>query len=192
MHEFGLRPYFTLDKEYELRVHPPPEIQVKAYLVLPLAQAPLRLSSNGVRHSFVVDSVLEGKMLGGLNEDQRQKFRTASAVLRLYAYDAIEDESKFYRALRPCGCSLLSEDEDLWSESEDGRGVETDRAIGEKDLNSQDDADGRDAKQEDNNMGVLSPRASSPSNQTMRKAKLEKAELRPQLMMLGTGDYLAS
>lgn len=142
-------------------------------------------------HSFVVDSILECKMLIGLCEDQRQEFLRASAVLRLHAYDAKEDESNYYRALRPCGCSIPSDDECSRSGSEDDRSVDLDCVIGKKDLNAQDGADEQDAKQEDNAVrtGVLSPRASSPSDQGILKAGLEK-ELQPQLMMLGSWDYL--
>lgn len=142
-------------------------------------------------HSFVVDSTLECKLLTGLHEDQRQKFLRASAVLRLHAYDAKEDESNYYGTLRPCGCSIPSDDECSRSGFKDDRSGEIDSVIGKKDLNAQDGAEEQDVKQEDDavHTGVLSPRASSPSDQLILKARLEK-ELRPQLMMLGSWDYL--
>ncbi|KAI4221215.1 MAG: hypothetical protein L6R36_007064 [Xanthoria steineri] len=176
--EFGMRPYFILEKDDD-------QIEVKAYLILPLTQAPLQTFSDNDEHSFIVESVLDRKMLTGLEKDQRRKFRRASAVLRLHAYNAKENESKYYHDLRPCYCDIPS------SHSEDDRSAEMDRAIGKKDLNSQIGAGGQDGKQKDNavHTGVLSTRASSPSYRTMRKAKLKRKALRPRLMMLGSGNY---
>ena len=142
-------------------------------------------------------------MLTGLKQNQRQKFRRASAVLRLHAYNAKEDESKYYDDLLPCGCSVYyddlrpcgysipTDDEYPRSDIENNGSDGMHRAMGKKDLNTQDGADGQDGKQEENavHKGVSSARASSPSYQTMRKAKLEMKPLRPRLKMLGCGNY---
>ncbi|KAL8787060.1 MAG: hypothetical protein Q9213_002402 [Squamulea squamosa] len=109
--EFGIRPYFMLNKLYDDSNYPY-EIDAKAYLILPLVQAPISSSFGEETTSFAVDSAVDFSLVTPLTATQRQKFQTAATVLKLHGYDAKEDESIYLDKPRSCGCRNLSECKD--------------------------------------------------------------------------------
>lgn len=83
--------YSTLDAPYEVTA------DAKAYLVLPLARAPVVFTSVDPTQldekvSFGVESLFDDSLLTGLTADQHKKFSAAARALSLLPYDADEDE----------------------------------------------------------------------------------------------------
>ncbi|KAL9627120.1 MAG: hypothetical protein Q9204_006796, partial [Flavoplaca sp. TL-2023a] len=188
--EFGVRPYFLLNKKYDESCMPA-HTDAKGYLIIPLTQGLLQSSSGEEVNSFTVDSILNPKMLTDLTEDQRRKITTAATVLNLHAYDASEDESWYQDDLEVCHCSNIDSDECAWDSDCDpfsGSGDEIlrqENVLRRRKIKQEGRAKEQKAKQDTSGASteVLLPSPNPP------KPKVEKKEVEPQLMMLGCGDF---
>ncbi|KAL8884161.1 MAG: hypothetical protein Q9215_007733 [Flavoplaca cf. flavocitrina] len=188
--EFGVRPYFLINKKYDESCMPY-YTDAKGYLIIPLNQGLLQSSSGEEVNSFTVDSILNPKMLTDLTEDQRRKITTAAMVLNLHAYDASEDESWYQDDLELCHCSNIDSDECAWDSDCDpvsGSGDEILRqesVLHRRKIKQERSAKEQKAKQDTSaaSTGVALPSPTPP------KPKPEKKDVEPQLMMLGCGDF---
>ncbi|KAL9011428.1 MAG: hypothetical protein Q9173_003728 [Seirophora scorigena] len=138
--EFSIRPYFMISRLYHTP-NAPYEVtaDAKAYLILPLARAPvvflsIDFTSVDEKVSFGVESVVDDSLLTGLTADQHKKFSAAARALNLLPYDADEDEllyatycndekeDVFRRFHRGAICTGEKEDSDV---PEEGEGKES-------------------------------------------------------------------
>ncbi|KAI4094991.1 MAG: hypothetical protein LQ344_001838 [Seirophora lacunosa] len=138
--EFSIRPFFmvniysTLDAPYEVTA------DAKAYLILPLARAPVEFTSVDLTQldekvSFGVKSLFDDSLLTGLTADQHKKFSAAARALSLLPYDADEEEflyatyannekeDVFRRIHRGAICIGEQEDSDFPEEGEGKEGI---------------------------------------------------------------------
>ncbi|KAL8893514.1 MAG: hypothetical protein Q9192_005190 [Flavoplaca navasiana] len=106
-HDFGIRPLFLLNKQYEPDdfAHPRSKVDAKAYLIIPLSRLPMSTTYGRNLITFAVDSSLDLSTFTGLTKQQHQNFMTAAAILKLRAYDPNEDVTIFNHLPGSCGCT---------------------------------------------------------------------------------------
>ncbi|KAL8724911.1 MAG: hypothetical protein Q9181_006623 [Wetmoreana brouardii] len=192
--EFGIRPYFMLNRSYEDSYFPF-EIDDKAYLILPLVQAPISSSYGEETTSFAVDSTVDFSLITPLTVIQRQKFQTAVAVLNHHAYDAKEDESIYSDKPRSCGCRNLSECKDP-EPLEDYDSFDEDVDKNKPGRGEKDASDDSGTTTEALPASSRSPSQTiEPVNKDFERKELEPAnknferkELEPKSMILGCGE----
>ncbi|KAL8765208.1 MAG: hypothetical protein Q9209_007641 [Squamulea sp. 1 TL-2023] len=180
--EFTIRPYFMLDKSYDDSFFPY-KVDAKAFLILPLVQAPILSSSGEETTSFAVESTVDFSLVTPLTVTQRQMFQTAAKVLQLHAYDAEEDESIYQDKLKSCGCRNLSECKDpepLWEHGSLDEHIDQGEA-------------GRGEEEANNGSGIITkalPASSRSLSQTTDPPNkcLERKEIEPKSMILGCGE----
>ncbi|KAL8918046.1 MAG: hypothetical protein Q9208_007568 [Pyrenodesmia sp. 3 TL-2023] len=189
--EHGIRPYFMMNplygaEGYDYIDNP---FDARAYLILPVTQAPVSSARGDETAIFAVNGILDPSMMAALRDDQRQKFQTTAAMLSLHPYNVEEDESMYEEPIeipepehapRPCGaCTPWLEQNECPFMPENGLAHKGTTAANSESIF---------AKEE--------PVGSSPTarcTQSVPKPKRSKAkELLPQLMILGCGELEAS
>ncbi|KAL9632203.1 MAG: hypothetical protein Q9204_003891 [Flavoplaca sp. TL-2023a] len=105
--DFGVRPHFLLNKQYEPEDfgYPQSKVDAKAYLTIPLSRVGMSTTYGPNLVTFAVDSTLDPSILTGLTKQQHHNLMTAAATLKLHAYDPNEDETMFKHLPGSCGCT---------------------------------------------------------------------------------------
>lgn len=134
-------------------------LEAKAYLTVPLYQTSILPDMNGGSMSgWAVDSVFDPSVLRGLTEIQMGRFKDVMRLLRLRSLDLNEDESAFIDQRE--WLDHISNNRDSYSGP------------------ASDEHEGSDDEELVNN--------SSQSSKTEDECQIK--EVKPELMILGTGD----
>ncbi|KAL8903227.1 MAG: hypothetical protein Q9207_004061 [Kuettlingeria erythrocarpa] len=189
--DFGIRPYFLIRKTYNDSdvEYEDFDVDVKAYLIIPITQAPI-LSSPGLEvATYAVNTTMDPSSVAGLTNEQCQRFQTVAAMLSLHAYDADEDESMYGEAVQiptptPCVCGSFCGD--WYSEEDSERCPHVDIGIGSSKA-AKAESDSNAAEEQPAEPSLVLSGTQRPPNPKPFKAK----QLQPQLMILGCGELLA-
>ncbi|KAL8993309.1 MAG: hypothetical protein Q9169_006445 [Polycauliona sp. 2 TL-2023] len=187
--DFGIRPYFVLDKQYEdLYEVPNYVVDAKAYLSIPLTHMPISSTAGPEVATFAVNTILDFSILTELTEDQQRNFTAAATVLDLHAYNSDEDASMFKRRPGSCGCTTWEDcrDPDNWEELDGDRqaiysrlGCPTHMSISR-------------FKKGDKNSGACliyhGGAEYHPRYRDEPEKKFERQKIQPRLMILGSGE----
>ncbi|KAL8648573.1 MAG: hypothetical protein Q9226_005935 [Calogaya cf. arnoldii] len=187
--DFGICPYFMLDKQYapDGWSYPAFEFDAKAYLSLRLTQIPVASTSGPEVATFAVNSSLEPSMLTGLTKQQYQSFMTAAAILKLHAYDADEDASMFLDLPGSCGCTRWEDCQDPWT----GVQPDDDKIDHTKCGCARHVTINGKIQRETNSVGHVIYHGGEdyhPRYRDKPQKKLEHNEIQPRLMILGCGE----
>ncbi|KAL8833474.1 MAG: hypothetical protein Q9170_004248 [Blastenia crenularia] len=200
--DFDVEPYFLIRKYWCRDRGILEDVEVSAYLMLPLYEIPMQSTLGDETGDFGICSTLDQTIGLDLTETQRDSFRHASRALKMHAYDPDEDESAY--ELKPAQRSVVrqcnpSEGSDWDHEAE--REDETSSELAEEAL-SQAEKVGSHGTSSTRN-GTLEQDATEKQDETSgsadptQKAVAESTSARkPQkliqrLMILGCGELAA-
>lgn len=71
------------------------EVNAKAYLIFPVAQAPIWDNSRPGIAGFTINDAVDTSLFTAMTDKQRVQFHTAARLLQLHPYDPDEDETVF-------------------------------------------------------------------------------------------------
>ena len=103
--DFGIRPYFRIQKSYDSDWQIVKCIHAEAFLTLPLLRAPLFTTSGPRVGLFSFCSIIDPSTLRELSRNQLQQFKTATNILNLHPCSPKEDETLFGDNLNIGGAS---------------------------------------------------------------------------------------
>lgn len=90
--EFGIRPYFVVDKRWYTDPDEHYEAPVDAFLILPIKEVVVSDRPGRYHAAFSVQADLDPSLLAGMTEAQRQQFLVAANTLQLHPISS-DDES---------------------------------------------------------------------------------------------------
>lgn len=159
-------------------------IDAKAYLIVPLTQAPIFSTPEDEAATFTVDSELDHSLIAGAMDNQRQRVQTTAAMLGLHPYDADEDESLYEETVQipkptPCLCSRC----DHWAQDEDSEILESSEGDAYCTRASEAHVDSITTERKP----AEAPLVSTQMHNAPKRKPPSAKEFQPKLMILGCG-----